>query len=140
LVLLTFVGEPPPEKPNALHRDDNALNNRLTNLRWGSLSENSNDSVTNGAHTQARKKACPLEHLLVKPNLMQALARRGYRGCLACNRAMSAHYQDALWAAQGRTRTSYHRGSDGFVRRCGETWQDEADRRYQHIMRHVGRA
>lgn len=139
LVLITFVGPPPAGRPNALHRDDDPKNNRLDNLRWGTLSDNSGDSVSNGTHTQSRKAACPLDHLLAGPNLMPALAQRGGRGCLACNRAMSAHRQDELLRARGRERTRYYRSADGFKRRGGEGWQEEAHRRYAHIMRdHVG--
>lgn len=42
LVCLAFHGPPPPDKPNALHRDENACNNVPGNLEWGSQKENLN--------------------------------------------------------------------------------------------------
>ncbi|OBB89648.1 hypothetical protein A5781_00070 [Mycobacterium sp. 852002-30065_SCH5024008] len=42
LVLLAFRG-PRPDGMEALHRDDIGWNNRLSNLRWGSRSENVRD-------------------------------------------------------------------------------------------------
>ncbi len=47
LVLETFAG-PCPEGHEGLHFDDNAGNNHLWNLRWGTRSENSNDAIRNG--------------------------------------------------------------------------------------------
>lgn len=40
LVLLTFIGLPPEGKKIGMHKDDNKLNNNLSNLKWGSASEN----------------------------------------------------------------------------------------------------
>jgi hypothetical protein len=39
-----FYGPPPIDKPYVLHLDENALNNRPENLRWGSQKENLNAS------------------------------------------------------------------------------------------------
>jgi hypothetical protein len=47
-VLLAFVGPPPDNKPFCLHRDDNRLNNRIGNLRWGTQLENILDAQING--------------------------------------------------------------------------------------------
>jgi hypothetical protein len=44
LVLETFVGEC-PEGNEALHNNGNYLDNRLSNLRWGTRSENSKDKT-----------------------------------------------------------------------------------------------
>lgn len=134
LVLLTFVGEPPPDRPNALHHDDNPANNRVENLYWGTHSQNSHDSVVNGSHVQARKDTCDLGHRLVEPNLVPSTTNAGGRSCLACKMALANHNHDAKLHAQGRERTRYNRGKDGFQRRRGESWQDEAHRRYHHIM------
>lgn len=135
LVLRAFKGEPPPGKPNGLHKDDDPANNHLGNLRWGTYSENSYDSVANGNHTQARKRRCALDHLLAAPNLVECTAEQGNRSCLACKLSQANHLHDARLRKQGRERTRYNRGRDGFQRRRGETWQDEAHRRYAHIMR-----
>jgi hypothetical protein len=135
LVLLAFRGKPPPGKPNGLHKDDDPANNHLENLRWGSYGDNTDDQVTNGNHVQARKKRDALGHLLVAPNLVESTAARGYRGCLACKLAQSAHVSDERWRAQGKERTRSNRGRDGFRRILGESREDEAHRRYAYIMR-----
>jgi NUMOD4 motif-containing protein len=134
LVLLAHIGPPPPNKPFGLHQDDNPANNRLTNLYWGDRPDNSFDSVRNGTHVQASKFTCSLGHQLIEPNLVPSTSARGFRGCLACKLTQANHNHDAKLRAAGRERTRYNRGKDGFQRRAGESWEDEAHRRYQHIM------
>jgi hypothetical protein len=135
IVLRAFVGEPPPDRPNGLHEDDDPANNRVENLRWGTRTDNAYDSVANGSHVQARKQTCDLGHLLIAPNLVESNAAVGHRACLACKLAHANALHDERLRAQGRERTRYNRGRDGFRRRAGETWQGEAHRRYAHIMR-----
>lgn len=50
LVLMTFIGDPPPEKPQARHLDGDPTNNRLTNLRWASQAENEDDKRYAGTY------------------------------------------------------------------------------------------
>jgi len=135
LALLAFRGPPPPGRPNGLHRDDVPDNNHLENLYWGTRSQNGYDSVAHGNHVQARKTTCELGHLLAAPNLVECTAELGYRSCLACKLAQANHLHDARLRAQGKERTRYNRGRDGFIRRRGETVEQEAHRRYAHIMR-----
>lgn len=47
LILLTFIGKR-PENYEALHRDDIKTNNRLSNLYWGTSSDNKLDILKNG--------------------------------------------------------------------------------------------
>lgn len=47
LVLEAFVG-PCPDGYECCHRDDRAQNNHLSNLRWGTRSDNLHDAVRNG--------------------------------------------------------------------------------------------
>ncbi len=49
LVLITFVGPRPPGM-EACHEDDDKLNNRLSNLSWGTKSKNWHDRQRNGRH------------------------------------------------------------------------------------------
>ena len=49
LILLAFVG-PPEHKQEARHLDDVKTNSVLSNLAWGTRSENLLDSVRNGRH------------------------------------------------------------------------------------------
>ncbi len=48
LVLLTFIGQPPDGKPNALHKFGDPTDNRLSGLYWGDQEDNSRDSETHG--------------------------------------------------------------------------------------------
>lgn len=99
LVMLGFVGAR-PEGQEVRHLDCDKRNNTLDNLCYGTPTENAQDSIrmgrTSGNACGARTH-CPREHLLVAPNLVAALLRRGKRSCLACNRALSA-----TWKARAR--------------------------------------
>lgn len=48
LVLLTFIGEPPNNYYEAAHIDGNTSNNRLSNLRWATSKENTEDCRKHG--------------------------------------------------------------------------------------------
>lgn len=67
LVCETFNGPPEnSEMSNVLHWDDNPLNNRADNLRWGTLSDNMHDRVRNGRYRNQNtdKTHCIRGHLL----------------------------------------------------------------------------
>jgi len=49
LVLEAFVGPRPPGKEGC-HWDNNRANNYIENLRWGTRSDNMQDSVRHGTH------------------------------------------------------------------------------------------
>lgn len=87
LVLEAFVG-PRPEGKEGLHWDDIPANNSLTNLRWGTRSENKYDSVRNGGHNQIKKTQCPRGHeytvLPYEPNR---------RRCLTCKNDANRRYR-----------------------------------------------
>ncbi|MBV9921114.1 MAG: HNH endonuclease [Pseudonocardia sp.] len=142
LVLLAFVGPPPEGAPHGLHEDDDRSNNHVSNLYWGDQLENANDCIENGHNYQLIKTVCPLKHQLIEPNLVEWQAdSQEKRACLACSLTANNHRQDAIAAAAGKPRTRCNRGRDGFTRRIGESFKDEAHRRYAHIMRdHVGGA
>lgn len=98
LVLLAFVGECPPGM-QVLHGDGNPANNIISNLRYGSPSENNLDAVRHGTHRNTRKIECPRGHALEGGNLLPSALKHGNRDCLACNRARSylqkrAHLKD----------------------------------------------
>ena len=88
LVLQTFVG-PCPKGMEGLHGNGDRGDSRLTNLRWGTASENALDRVKHGTCAMSRKTHCPLGHPLSHPNLCLSSLRRGVRECLACVRAKS---------------------------------------------------
>ncbi|WP_442922739.1 NUMOD4 motif-containing HNH endonuclease [Microbacterium sp. T32] len=86
-VLTAFKGPCPPGQ-EVLHSDGSTENNSLSNLRWGTHSENTADSVEHGTHRNARKVACARGgHPLSGDNLY--VCPRGRRECRAC-RAESA--------------------------------------------------
>lgn len=49
LMAETFL-EKPPNAQCVRHLDDNPLNNYLSNLAWGTYSDNLRDAITNGVH------------------------------------------------------------------------------------------
>ena len=51
LLALQFIGEPPTHKHEVCHINGNRLDNRLTNLRWGTRSENVQDAMRHGTAT-----------------------------------------------------------------------------------------
>lgn len=61
LVLEAFVG-PAPESHEARHVNGDRADNRLTNLSWGTHSENQMDQVAHGTHPKASKTHCPSGH------------------------------------------------------------------------------
>ena len=52
LVLETYVG-PRPDGMECRHLNGNSIDNRLKNLKWGTRSENTYDSVRHGTHSRA---------------------------------------------------------------------------------------
>lgn len=63
LVLETFVGPCPPGM-EALHANDMPADNRKTNLRWGTKTENGADAVRNGRCHKANQTTCIRGHEL----------------------------------------------------------------------------
>lgn len=93
LMLTAFVG-PCPDGMEGCHGDGNGTNNVLPNLRWDTRSENTLDRVRHGTHHAKNRTTCPLDHLLVMPNLVRAKWEKlGYRCCLACNITSAAKSQ-----------------------------------------------
>jgi hypothetical protein len=86
LVLEAFVG-PKPVGMECCHGVGGPADNRLSNVRWGSSSENNHDIVHHGNHHQANKALCPQGHELREPNLIVRFLQDGHRSCLACHHA-----------------------------------------------------
>lgn len=89
LVLTTFIGER-PEGMVACHGVGGRWDNRLSNLRWGTQSENVLDWTTTSDTNQvnARKTTCARGHRLVPPNLLaESWVPDRWRKCLACYHA-----------------------------------------------------
>jgi hypothetical protein len=85
MVLEAFVG-PCPEGMQALHDNDVKSDNRLSNLAWGTPSQNGYDRYRNGFVVHhSLKTECLRGHLLQEPNLVECILREGRRSCKACN-------------------------------------------------------
>lgn len=54
LVLLAFVGPPPPGC-ECCHTNGNYRDNRLANVRWGTSKENTADSIRHGTHPRGER-------------------------------------------------------------------------------------
>jgi hypothetical protein len=83
LVLEAFVG-PRPEGMNGLHWDDDAMNNQLDNLRWGTDSDNQQDRVRNGRHYNTEKTECIHGHPFSPDNTY--VKKNGARNCKTCRK------------------------------------------------------
>lgn len=84
LVLSAFSGPPTQEQPFALHGDGNRQNNGLSNLRWGSHSENMQDAIRHGTHSKAGRDTCKRGHLYTPENTMYRPDRPNSRICRVC--------------------------------------------------------
>lgn len=78
-----FIG-PRPAGMQVRHLDGNRLNNALSNLAYGTQSENVQDSLQHGTHAQASKTHCRQGHPFDEANTYSI--RPGRRYCRACNR------------------------------------------------------
>lgn len=86
LVAAAFIG-PRPQGLVIRHLNDDPWDNRVENLAYGTHKENVLDCISNGGNACLNKTHCPRGHELVEWNLTRASAQKGYRDCLACNRA-----------------------------------------------------
>jgi hypothetical protein len=88
LVLEAFIG-PLPDGMEVRHLDDDPNNNHLTNLVYGTRSENMHDRVSNGTHHYSRRGRCTHGHEFTSENtLQQANGRR----CRQCKRDRAREY------------------------------------------------
>lgn len=83
VVLLAFVGPRPATHTHIRHLDGNPRNNRLENLRYGTVSENQRDAVTHGTHAQASKTHCLRGHEFTPENTYHSPTST-QRWCRAC--------------------------------------------------------
>src|SRR5699024_526861 len=82
LVLLAFKGQCPAGMETC-HNNGKRTDNRLSNLRWDTGSNNKVDTILHGNNPQSNKTHCPRGHLLKYPNLRP----RKHRECLSCEKA-----------------------------------------------------
>lgn len=88
LVALVFLG-PRPEGMEVCHTNGIRQDDRLSNLYYGTPTENKYDSVRHGTHPEARKEKCPQGHAY-DARTLNGLDRHGNqkfkRYCRTCKR------------------------------------------------------
>ena len=89
MVLETFVGDRPPGHETR-HIDNDKSNNKVTNLCWGTHSENMRDKLRAGHNTNANKTRCPQDHSY--DDAYTYIDKNGHvrRICRTCQRARTA--------------------------------------------------
>lgn len=85
LVARAFLGPCPPGL-EVRHLDDDKANPTLSNLAYGTRSENVLDRVRLGAHNMASKRHCVRGHSLTDPENLYIIPTTGSRQCRACVR------------------------------------------------------
>jgi hypothetical protein len=90
LVLLAFRGDQPAGM-QCRHLNGNSWDNRLENLCYGTISENTYDQVRHGTHQAARKTHCLNGHLFDESNTR--INQKGSRVCRTCMRGHQRAYK-----------------------------------------------
>jgi hypothetical protein len=117
LVLETFVGLCPPDQ-ECLHGPNGQSDNGLTNLSYGTRTQNMRDKRRDGTNYNSNRVCCPRDHRLMTPNLVVCILPR--RTCQACQRTRTALHQ------KGWTKEDFKVRKDEF--------QAITDRYYIRIM------
>lgn len=81
LVAEVFIG-PRPEGMLVCHRNDDPLDNRITNLYYGTKQENEKDKTRNGFNVNASKTHCKRGHSLEDAYVQ----KDGGRDCRVCRK------------------------------------------------------
>jgi hypothetical protein len=85
LMAETFLGPCPPGQ-EVRHLDDDPQHLVITNLAYGTQSQNALDLVRNGRHPNARKTECPAGHRYTYRNTMWVGPTKSRRMCRTCAR------------------------------------------------------
>lgn len=92
IVLLSFIG-PCPDGSVTRHMDGNPANNDISNLVWGTQSENMYDVVRHGTHWIAKRDRCKNGHPYVDGNIGWRRADKRHRRCLVCKVEASRRWE-----------------------------------------------
>ncbi|RDB46163.1 NUMOD4 motif-containing HNH endonuclease [Tsukamurella tyrosinosolvens] len=101
LVMQAFVGEMPAGMVTR-HLNGDQTDNRLVNLRYGSVAENALDSVGHGTHTMAAKTHCPSGHPYAGSNVRHSTT--GERVCRTCRREQTQFIRATRRARHSNTK------------------------------------
>lgn len=93
LVALAFIG-PRPDGMEVRHRDGDALNPRLSNLAYGTSTQNAQDTIAHGNHPNGRKTHCKRNHPFDAANTY-IIPSTGSRQCRTCQRDWLREYKRA---------------------------------------------
>ena len=111
IIIETFSG-PVPEGMEVCHNNGDPSDNRLSNLRYDTRSENMRDKRKHGTDFQLNKTECPRGHSLAAPNLVVSTwENHQRRDCLACARA--------------RAYVSYHKDSKPEYQKISDSYYED---------------
>lgn len=106
LVLTAFVGPRPSPSHYARHLNDDPKQNHVSNLAWGTPSENSYDKARNGNDYHAKRTHCKNGHEFTPDNIRRDSRYPGTRYCIACEKA--AWGQAERWLKEGPKNPKTH--------------------------------
>lgn len=89
-IALAFLG-PRPEGLEVRHLDGDQTNNRVSNLAYGTHSENVQDTIRHGRHYTASKTRCHRGHEYDRARVQKDGTRR--RVCRTCQRESELRYK-----------------------------------------------
>lgn len=95
LVAEAFLG-PRPEGQQVRHLNGTRSDPRLVNLAYGPASDNQQDSVAHGTHSEVRKTHCVRGHEFTDANTYHHGGRRHCRSCRRAQRRNHAERKGAL--------------------------------------------
>lgn len=87
LMAVAFLGPPPSGDSVVRHLNDIADDNRLSNIEYGTIADNSQDAIRNGRNPQLKQSACKRGHPFEGANVM---IRSGNRRCRSCHLSRQA--------------------------------------------------
>lgn len=96
ILVLEAFDKPCPPGMECRHDDGDRANARLTNLSWGTGSENNLDQVRHGTHNNASKEKCKKGHDYTEENTYYYRRADGsikQRACKICRAGWSAQWR-----------------------------------------------
>ena len=95
IVAMAHLDSPRDGENIVRHINDEKTDNRVENLAWGTLSDNTQDSLRNGNNFNSEKTHCKRGHALVGLNLYIA-PNSNKRNCRSCQSRRMLAYQQRI--------------------------------------------